>query len=574
MGYYGLNRRDHCRVCGAQGTIQLDGELGAYKNCGPCDGLGFIGLNRKDTCEVCNGAGLILRQAPVVRPRQLALGQEAAAGSLEKRRSAVILTALRVEYKAVRAHLTNLREQEHQHGTVYEVGDFATYDGSVWEVAIVEIGAGNASAAREAERAVSHFAPGVVMFVGVAGGLKDVCIGDVVAATKVYGYECGKAEVEFRPRPNVGKSSYRMEQRARAEARREDWTKRIRPAPNAKPQVLVGPIAAGEKVIAATQSSAYRFIESNYGDALAVEMEGFGFLDATHAIPGVEALIVRGISDKIDEKGRADAAGSQELASRHASAFAFEVLSKLRQKCVGGNSQSRGGLSLELGSREIDSRIEGLVKGVRLSDWDAAGRAALEILKTTDSVGGNELFQSLLDYQLRVEDQDALWGAVQTIESCAEFAPSLINHEVLSRMTDHANFTVRACAANVCMNLAQYAPDRIPVDILMRLSVHDEDWYVQAPANAALKAMVRAMPAVLRIFFNRLQGPDHEERMHAAYALADIAEKEPELLEPSELKKESSRLLKAGDKEAADCIAKALSKVQAAPHRNGYKYGI
>lgn len=99
-------------------------------------------------------------------------------------------------------------------------------------------------------------------------------------------------------------------------------------------------------------------------------------------------------------------------------------------------------------------------------------------------------------------------------------------------MASHSEFTVRASATTVCMGLAQYAPDRVPVDILITLSVYDEDWYVQAPANAALKA---PRPAVLRIFFMRLHSSNPGERTHAAYALASIADKEPELPDTDEL---------------------------------------
>lgn len=247
--------------------------------------------------------------------------------------SAVILTALRVEYMAVRAHLEDLHEVVHKNGTVYERGKFF-FNHRFWNVGIVEIGAGNSGAATATERAIQQFQPKIVLFVGVAGGLKDVAIGDVVASTKVYGYESGKAEETFKPRPSIFLSTflstYRIEQRARTEARKDDWRKRIkRTHPASSPNVLVGPIAAGEKVLASSRSSLAQFLKDEYGDALAVEMEGYGFLEAVHTNDAIEALVVRGISDLLDKKGKADASGSQLRASAHASAFAFEILAKI-----------------------------------------------------------------------------------------------------------------------------------------------------------------------------------------------------------------------------------------------------
>src|SRR4028119_1708640 len=49
---------------------------------------------------------------------------------------AVILTAIPVEYVAVRAYLTNLQEEIHPEGTIYERGSFLS-NGQLWQVGIV-----------------------------------------------------------------------------------------------------------------------------------------------------------------------------------------------------------------------------------------------------------------------------------------------------------------------------------------------------------------------------------------------------------------------------------------------------
>jgi nucleoside phosphorylase len=280
--------------------------------------------------------------------------------------TAVIVTTLELEANAVKEHLVDVLEQVHEKGTIYFVGRF---DGDVqWRVAIVIAGQGNPTAAAEVERAVAHFSPRVLLLVGIAGALKDLELGDVVAADKVYGYERGKAVEEFLPRPTIGLSSYPFIQRARAEASKAEWQNRIKPeSPERRPNALVAPIAAGEKVVASMDSPEFRALRKFTSDAVAVEMEGAGFLSGAHLNLGVNALVVRGISDRIEGKATADAAGSQPRAARHAAAFAFQCLANFVQPRDRANSQQD-----QARRREID-RLLSESRARSIARWQGAG---------------------------------------------------------------------------------------------------------------------------------------------------------------------------------------------------------
>jgi len=245
---------------------------------------------------------------------------------------AVILTALPVEYLAVRKHLTELEEKENSQGTIYEQGKYVAKR-QEWEVRIAEVGTGNTVAAIETVRAIADFQPDILLFVGIAGGIKDVAIGDVVVATEVYDYESGKVQEQFFPRPKAGKSAYALVQRAKSEARKGEWLQRLDSTPVPQPRVFVVPIVTGEKVIASRTSDIFQFMRESYNDAIALDMEGFGFLSAAFAYPDMQAVVIRGISDLIEGKND-DSVEPENIrqlkASQHASAFAFEVLSKLK----------------------------------------------------------------------------------------------------------------------------------------------------------------------------------------------------------------------------------------------------
>lgn len=227
----------------------------------------------------------------------------------------VMLTALEVEYAAVRAHLSGIEVHQHPSGTVFETGHHAGT-----EFAIGLTGMGNVGAAALTERAIGEFQPDAVMFVGVAGSLRDwLKLGDVVVATRVYAYHGGREQEEgFLARPRAWELAHHVEQQARVLARS---------LPHLK--VHFEPIAAGEVVLNSTKSPVAHHLHQHYNDAVAVEMESAGFANAGHLNFSTPAVTVRGISDRVDDKDLTDTQGWQPKAAQNAAAFAFELAKTL-----------------------------------------------------------------------------------------------------------------------------------------------------------------------------------------------------------------------------------------------------
>jgi len=242
---------------------------------------------------------------------------------------AVIVTAIPVEFDAVLSSpsLSNLKKDK-QPGSIYRQGKFL---GTSWEVLIVRSGKGNIAAASATVNALKYFKPDVAFFVGVAGGIKDASLGDVVIADEVLYYEFvkvgSKEKVQARP------SGYRPDSDlvpiAYDEAITKEWLKRLENSnPVDAPKAFVGMIASGEKLVASRRSALYKFLKNYYNQAMAVEMEGYGFLQACY-LNKVPGLVIRGISDLLSGKNKADAGGSQETAAKNATAFTFQVLAEL-----------------------------------------------------------------------------------------------------------------------------------------------------------------------------------------------------------------------------------------------------
>ncbi|MFC5187188.1 5'-methylthioadenosine/S-adenosylhomocysteine nucleosidase [Actinomadura harenae] len=240
----------------------------------------------------------------------------------------VVLTALDVEYDAVREKLRSPLLHRHPQGTRFEVGRLN--DGRC-RIALGLVGKGNQSAAVLAERAIAEFSPVALLFVGVAGALHShIALGDVVVATHIYAFHGGTSEDDgFKSRPRVWEVSHGADQIARHIARGRSWTGNGR-AKRRLPEVHFGPIAAGEVVLNSTISAHADWIRGHYNDALAIEMEGAGVAQAAHLNSSLPVVVIRGVSDRADgTKETTDRERWQPRAVANAAAFTAALAENL-----------------------------------------------------------------------------------------------------------------------------------------------------------------------------------------------------------------------------------------------------
>jgi len=239
-----------------------------------------------------------------------------------------ILTPISIEFKAIEKHLPELREEFQADNLCYYLSHFKG-EHHDYKIVLRETGSKVADIALATERLIQAYKPDILLLIGIAGGVKDVQIGDVVVGTKAYGYEYGKSTEEgFVSRPDVVPYSQDLLERSKAIARKPDWKKRILDS-DMDPKIIFGPIAAGNKVIASTDSEEYKILKKHYNDTTALEMESIGTAEVLLSYPHIRTLNIRGISDLLDNKSKTDADGNQEKAVAHAAAFAFELLFEL-----------------------------------------------------------------------------------------------------------------------------------------------------------------------------------------------------------------------------------------------------
>ncbi|MGX1307020.1 nucleoside phosphorylase [Amorphus suaedae] len=249
---------------------------------------------------------------------------------------------------------------EEEYTAVRKLGDFSEFVKNTAYLRRTEIclGVYDVILARSADRSntpcselvrniVENFRPEFIILSGIAGGVHSrdgIELGDVVVADHVDWYEMRKisgGKDVIRKQAFDHPSIYLRDTITQRVKHAGRWLDRVaigRPA-EGKPKVLEGNLIAGDKILGDGQNEYQRKILEEFDKALAVDMESYGLARGVyHARSArhynLNYLIVRGISDLVDDEGNDDQRKEwRDYAAATAAAFALCVADEIVEIC-------------------------------------------------------------------------------------------------------------------------------------------------------------------------------------------------------------------------------------------------
>jgi len=219
----------------------------------------------------------------------------------------LIVTALKSEHDAVLRYLDS-PEKVSRHHTVHQA--YLPHENSEtgYQVVVLCIGKGTANSATTVTQALNDWKPAAIILTGFMGGVKaeNRCLGDLIIAEQIVGYELGKAKsTGTERRLQVRHSTPKIIDKVR-HFQDDKWVlecRKIAP-PDGEirlpmPQVHFGDVASGDKVIA--DKTTMSELQSYWSNLIGVDMEGFGTANAVYqADSPPQMLMVKGICDWAD----------------------------------------------------------------------------------------------------------------------------------------------------------------------------------------------------------------------------------------------------------------------------------
>jgi len=175
---------------------------------------------------------------------------------------------------------------------------------------------------------------------------------------------------------------------------------------------------------------------------------------------------------------------------------------------------------------EPSASVADLIGGLANGDQEEASRRAYELLRSESREAQMRTVEQLLRFlqDATSEDGDEVHRASSILEAINRLDATLVPIDLIEDLANAQDHAKRMSAAMLLWDRATVAPNDVPLGLLGRLAQPaTEDWYVQAPAIAAVKQLLLHRRAARIVLDHLSASADPEDRYAAAAALLDIA---------------------------------------------------
>jgi hypothetical protein len=176
-----------------------------------------------------------------------------------------------------------------------------------------------------------------------------------------------------------------------------------------------------------------------------------------------------------------------------------------------------------VGSWEADD-VDALLAAPQPGDQDEARARIYPLLRDRSEDRRRWIAGELYREVMEPKKESRALAAAALLEAVSGLDPALVSPEMVETLAGHARYQARACAASLLRDRAAVAPLDVPVEVLGRLALPStEDWFVWAPAMAAVQELALHRREAYAIFNSLAASDDARDRFAVAAALLGLA---------------------------------------------------
>jgi hypothetical protein len=199
------------------------------------------------------------------------------------------------------------------------------------------------------------------------------------------------------------------------------------------------------------------------------------------------------------------------------------ILKQLQQWGIVPVPESPAAPPHRVGVWEADD-VDALLAARPPGDRDEACRRIYPLLRDRSEDRRRWVAHELYHEVMESGEHTRAFSAAALLEAVSGLDRALVSPEMVETLASHPRYPARACAADLLRDRAAVAPLDVPVEVLGRLATPStEDWFVWAPAMAAVQELALHRREAYVILESLAASNDTRDRFAAAAALLGLA---------------------------------------------------